>query len=130
MFILVDTQVFIWSVVSPEKISKSAARLLENEDIYLSHISLIEISIKQKIGKLPELSLSVEELIERAKKDNYLILPLEESHISTYRKVPLFENHRDPFDRLLIATAISEDITIISADEKFKLYTSLANLVW
>jgi PIN domain nuclease of toxin-antitoxin system len=129
MKILVDTQVFIWSIVNSNKLSIKIKNLLQNNEILVCDISLMEIAIKQKIGKLSELTLSIDALVNQAKSDNYIFLKITSNHISKYNDIPLFENHRDPFDRLIIATALSENIAVISADEKFKLYDSLITLI-
>ena len=130
MTILIDTQILIWSIISPNKLSDNIKELLQNNEVLVSHVSLFEIVIKQKIGKLPELSLSIDELSAQAKSDNFGFLEISIEHISAYNSVPFFPDlHKDPFDRLIIATALSENIPIISADEKFKLYDSIITLI-
>lgn len=129
MAYLVDTQIFIWSLISPGKLSGRVKELLQNNQIVVCHISLFEIAIKQKIGKLPELTLSIDELIRQATTDNFSFLPISASHISSYDAVPLAETHKDPFDRLIIATAMAENLPIISADEKFQLYKKHITLI-
>lgn len=62
-------------------------------------------------------------------KDGFEILNLKNAHIETYEKIQLIDNHRDPFDRLLLATSLSENMPIISADENFKKYVSQINLI-
>jgi PIN domain nuclease of toxin-antitoxin system len=78
---------------------------------------------------LPELDLPINELVERIELDNFNLLPLSVNHFDAYSKVPLLENHRDPFDRLLLAIAISEDIPIISADRNFEHYNPQVCLI-
>jgi PIN domain nuclease of toxin-antitoxin system len=126
---LVDTQIMIWTLISPEKLTAQTKKILENHEIVVSQISLFEIAIKQKIGKLPELDLPINELVERIELDNFNLLPLSVNHFDAYSKVPLLENHRDPFDRLLLAIAISEDIPIISADRNFEHYNPQVCLI-
>jgi len=89
----------------------------------------MEIAIKQRIGKLPELTIEIEELIEQLIKDNFQILPIKNEHIAAYNKIPLFEYHRDPFDRLLIATSFSEKIPLISSDKNLELYKDLVEII-
>jgi PIN domain nuclease of toxin-antitoxin system len=103
-------------------LSAGIKRILENEFIFVSQISLFEIAIKQKIGKLPELDLSINELVNLIERDDFNLLTLQTKHIEAYSQIPLLANHRDPFDRLLLATALSENMTLISADESFKFY--------
>ena len=129
MAFIVDTQIFIWSIISPGKLSGHVKELLQNNQIFVCHISLFEIAIKQKIGKLSELTLSIDELIRQATTDNFSFLPISASHISSYHSVPLSETHKDPFDRLIIATAMAESLPVISADEKFQLYKEFITLI-
>lgn len=129
MDFIIDTQILIWSVISPNKLSSKVREILENNSIGVSQISLYEIAIKQKIGKLSELDLSISDLINCLSKDGFEIISLKNSHIEAYERVQLIDTHRDPFDRLLLATSLSENIPIISADEKFKGYISQIQLI-
>ncbi len=122
MRLLIDTQIIIWALINPEKFSTKAINLLESNDILVSHISLFEIAIKQIIGKLPELDIPIVDLITQIEQDGFNILPLQNRHIEDYDAIPIFPEHRDPFDRILLATALSENIPILSADTNFKLY--------
>ena len=119
---LIDTQIFIWTLIRPEMLSMGTKDILENHSIFVSQISLFEIAIKQKIGKLPELDLLVSDLVGLIERDDFNLLTLQNKHIEAYSQIPLLPNHRDPFDRLLLATALSENMAIISADEHFNLY--------
>ena len=126
---LADTQIVIWGVISPSKIASHVQLLLKKNPIIVSEISLFEITIKQKIGRLPELPLSVDELANQLLSDGFQLLPIKRKHITAYQQIPLVDNHRDPFDRLLLATALAEDISIISADRNFQLYSPTIQLV-
>jgi PIN domain nuclease of toxin-antitoxin system len=119
---LIDTQILLWSLISPARLSESSRRVLANHEIFVSQISLLEIAIKQKINKLPEFALSIEELCARLDEDGFNLMPLRTEHISAYQAIPLFAEHRDPFDRILLATALSEGIPILSSDANFQLY--------
>ncbi len=126
---LIDTQILIWAIINPEKLSKQIIEILKNNTIFVSQISLFEIAIKQKIGKLPDFPLSINTLIELMNQDNFNILSINTHHIETYQEIPLLENHRDPFDRLLLAIAKSENMPIISADTNFVHYISYIQLI-
>jgi PIN domain nuclease of toxin-antitoxin system len=126
---LIDTQILIWAITDPEKLTRNTLSILGNSRILVSQISLFEISIKQKINKLPDFNISIGDLVERLKSDNFEIMPLKEAHIGKYSEVPLYPNHRDPFDRLIIATAFYENIPLISSDEKFGFYTAIISLI-
>ncbi|GAB3795283.1 type II toxin-antitoxin system VapC family toxin [Spirosoma humi] len=126
---LADTQIVIWSLINPSKITASVQRILLENPIWVSEISLFEIVIKQKIGRLPELNLPVKDLIDRLHADGFHLVPIEQKHIAAYEQVPLFDHHRDPFDRLLLAIALAEGVPIISADQNFHLYVPAIHLV-
>jgi PIN domain nuclease of toxin-antitoxin system len=126
---LVDTQIFIWTLISPEKLTAQTQQILKNHEIFVSQVSLFEIAIKQKINKLPELPLSITALAERIEQDNFNLLVMTTNHLATYNAIPLLENHRDPFDRLLLATAMSENMPIISSDTNFSSYKTYIQLV-
>ncbi|WP_238527796.1 type II toxin-antitoxin system VapC family toxin [Lentisphaera araneosa] len=98
-----------------------------NNEIFLSKASIWEMAIKINIGKI-RLSKSVESLISTAVKNNIKILNTELKHILNYQKLKL--HHNDPFDRLIISSAYSEQMKIISCDEKFSLYEEIVDIIW
>ncbi|WP_240163534.1 type II toxin-antitoxin system VapC family toxin [Spirosoma taeanense] len=93
---MIDTQVFVWSLVSPAKLSTSARHALQDGTIYVSVVSLLEIAIKQKVNKLPDLPITTDELVEQLKRDGFELLPLSTRHIARYNDIPLQADHRDP----------------------------------
>jgi PIN domain nuclease of toxin-antitoxin system len=131
MNILADTHIFIWILQNNPKLSEIRKTLVTDTSniIWVSHFSLMEIAIKLKIGKLPEISVDTEFLANQWLHDGYNFLPVAKEHIYSYQRLPLIENHRDPFDRFIISTAITENMSIMTDDEKFKAYSHLANLV-
>lgn len=100
-----------------------------NEKI-ISQFSFIELAITINIGKLPHFKVSLENFIKQVREDSFTILAVQNQHISNYVTLPFVSSHRDPFDRFLIATAIIENMTIITADEKFKAYDHLVQLMY
>lgn len=129
MVYLIDTQILIWSLISPKKLSAASRKILESNSIWVSQVSLYEIAIKQKIGKLPQFDLAVEALLEQMKTDGFQLLSIQTSHLAAYDDIPLHPEHRDPFDRLILATALSENIPVISADKNFRLYVPQIQLI-
>jgi PIN domain nuclease of toxin-antitoxin system len=129
---LLDTHTLIWFQENNPKIPEPIMRSIQqpNNIIFFSQISLFEISIKQQIGKLPAFYASVEDVYNQAINDGFTFLSIQNNHIFNYNKVPFKEDHRDPFDRLLIATAIEENAAIITADEKMNLYADLIKVIW
>jgi PIN domain nuclease of toxin-antitoxin system len=91
--------------------------------------SFYEIAIKLKIGKL-ELHTSIHYYYQDTIKDLINILPISERYLSTYHQIPLLEEHRDPIDRLIIATAFGDKLSIITADNKFPLYSDFIDIIW
>lgn len=128
---LIDTHILIWAILGDEKLSEKNRTLLENSKnkIYISQITLIEIAIKNKLNKLPNFNYSINQLVEKINQIDIQIIPIKNEHINTYNSIELIENHRDPFDRLLISTAVFENLPIISSDEKFKNYTNIIELI-
>jgi PIN domain nuclease of toxin-antitoxin system len=122
MRVLLDTHVLIWLVEGDKNLTNVARSAIEDEDnsLYLSIASLWEITIKLSLGKL-DLQLSVDEMVESFLIPGGIqILQIETRHLSILRDLPL--HHRDPFDRLIIAQAQAEGMTLVSADRIFGMY--------
>jgi PIN domain nuclease of toxin-antitoxin system len=98
-------------------------------DIYVSVTSWFEISVKISIEKL-ELPDSLRETISKSTLSQIETIGITENHTVTYGQLPVFDNHKDPFDRMILATALTEGYALISADPKFSLYNKLVQLVW
>ena len=73
---------------------------------------------------------ATEELIQKAKTAGFVLLPVSLAHIQAYRQIPFHTDHRGPFDRLILATALAEQMPIISADEKFSRYRDVVKIIW
>jgi PIN domain nuclease of toxin-antitoxin system len=104
-------------------------RGIEPSTYHVSQITFFEIAIKQKIGKLPELDLPISGLVQCTEQDGFNLLALETQHIAAHDVIPLLATHRDPFDRILLATAYSEAIPILSSDTNFEFYSSHVQIV-
>jgi PIN domain nuclease of toxin-antitoxin system len=130
MYILLDTHTLIWFLEDNPLLKKSSKELIadENNDIYVSTISFYEMSIKLSIGKLV-LPDSLETTIIKTINNDIKIIDLSRHHTVQYQSIPLIPDHKDPFDRMIIAVAVHEDLTVISADGNFKHYTSIINLI-
>jgi PIN domain nuclease of toxin-antitoxin system len=124
--VLLDTAVLIFSVESPERISKRATAVLKNPENVreLSSVSLTEIAIKTTLGKL---KLSAEIARQALEDMDVRILPFTAEH--AFRLFELPAHHRDPFDRQIIAQAISENIPVVTSDEHFSFYKGV-KLIW
>ena len=121
MKLLLDTHAFLWAMADAGLSESAAAAFLDIEnDLYLSAASYWEICIKISIGKLV-LSTGWEDRIERFLKLNRINwLPIARTHSQGIIHLPMI--HRDPFDRLLIAQAQCEGMTILTRDEHIRQY--------
>jgi PIN domain nuclease of toxin-antitoxin system len=129
---LLDTHSLLWFQENSPKVPEHVMKVIQKPEnvIYFSQVSIFEISIKHAIGKLPPFSASAEDIYLQAMKDGFTFIPIQNKHIFHYSKVPVLKDHRDPFDRLLIATAMQENATILSADKQLGLYSDLINVLW
>jgi len=131
MNLLVDTQILIWSFDIHSPLSEKHKELLENNlnRILVSQVSLMEIAIKKNINKLPDFVPDIQMVADQLLANGFELLPLKNEHIFSYQHLPLFQEHRDPFDRFLIAIAKDEYLTIVTTDDKFQLYSSLIEII-
>ena len=117
---LLDTHTFIWFVMGDPRISVTLRSQIENNENLLSIASVWEMAIKHSIGKL-NFGLAFDEFIEQQIISNGIeLLPIAIDHITVVATLPL--HHRDPFDRILIAQSVVENIPLLSADKIFDAY--------
>lgn len=122
MQLLLDTHIFLWFVTAPANLSAAALAAIQDPEnqIYISLVSAWEISIKSGLGKMT-LSQPVEPFVrEQTRRNRFEILPITLGHIAAVEHLP--RHHRDPFDRLLIAQSIVDNLTLVSADHVFSQY--------
>jgi len=119
---LLDTAIFLWSLSEPEKLNKKAQHLLVagNGELYLSAVSAWEIAIKSESGKLRLADPPIDYVLNRIKLLG--LRPLQITHVHALSTCGLPPHHQDPFDRLLIAQARSEDMVVMTADRLFSKY--------
>jgi PIN domain nuclease of toxin-antitoxin system len=126
MRLLLDTAAVIYAVEFPERLSKRAAAAVRNLDnaLELSAVSVTEIAIKAASGKLAFSAV----ILRKAMDDlGIRILPYKGEH--AFHMFGLPRHHNDPFDRQIIAQALSEKISVVTPDEKFRLYEGIT-IVW
>ena len=128
MKLLLDTQVWLWSLAEPERLNDRAQTLLADlhNQLYLSSASVWEISIKAGLGKLPLPEPPTTYVTSRMKSQGILALNITYSHALEVFSLPA--HHRDPFDRMLIAQSLVEKLPILTADPLFKVYD--VEIVW
>jgi PIN domain nuclease of toxin-antitoxin system len=117
---LLDTHAFIWLSENSDELPSNLKEIIEAADIvYLSIVSLWEIAIKLNLGKL-SLQQDYEAIETELEASDILLLPITFNDTIQIRDLPL--HHRDPFDRMLIAQAITRSLTVISRDVNFDAY--------
>ncbi len=121
---LLDTHTLVWFAFADPKLSSSARLIIEDwkNDIFISPSSYWEIAIKVSLGKW-QLQQPYQVLIDSLwDVYGFSILPIEPNHTAALIQLPPNSKHRDPFDRLLAAQSLVEQIPLISADAKFDQY--------
>jgi len=118
---LVDTHALLWMMFEPEKLSQQAKEVLADKTLnkFISVTSLWEIAIKNRIGKLP-LSTGIRDTIAKIDMLGVGHIGVGQRHIEIFNSLPLL--HRDPFDGIIIATALSEKMTIVTGDVNIQKY--------
>ncbi|MBO1348711.1 MAG: type II toxin-antitoxin system VapC family toxin [Hormoscilla sp. GUM202] len=121
MKVLLDTNAFIWWDSQPQQLSNEIVEFLLEPDTvkFVSVVSLWEIQIKSKLGKLT-LNQPLEKIYHSQSQNGISFLAVNPSHVLRLGVLPL--HHKDPFDRLLIAQAMTEGLTILTRDKIFNLY--------
>jgi PIN domain nuclease of toxin-antitoxin system len=117
MSLLLDTHVVLWAIAGDATLGEEFLdRLRHDPDVFLSPVSLWEITIKQAAGKLG----GPADLAERVRDMGFSELPVAHIHAIVAGRLP--PHHRDPFDRMLVAQAVTEGLTLASRDASVALY--------
>ncbi len=129
MKILLDTHYLIWSLTDTKKISKKNKAIIisDKNDIFISTLSLWEISLKYSINKLEFKNITIDDFLPAIKKSGFNILPFDEEQAVSFYKLPKLKN-KDPFDRMIIWQSIKNDIYLLSADKELKNECRALNL--
>ncbi len=117
MRVLVDTQALLWWLTDADQLGPKARRLFQSEEPVISPVLLWEIAIKVRLGKL---EANVEEIVQAISSAGFSRIGFLDSHMIALAKLEL--HHRDPFDRMLIVQAMSENIPLLSSDGKILAY--------
>ena len=119
---LLDTQIMVWAIESPSRLSKRVSEVLFNTNaIYVSIESLRELIMKKHSNEIA-IKYSLEMFCDSLKDFGVKIVNTEINHIKTLNELTAQKNHKDPFDHLLISIAISGKFIFISSDQKFPFY--------
>ena len=118
---LLDSPIYLWSVMGDRKLKKAARKLiLDADEVFVSSASIWEASIKAGLGKL---DADVDLLVSEIEASGFSELPVRAVHAAMVRDLP--DIHRDPFDRLLVAQALSEPLRLVTSDGHLSKYTDL-----
>jgi len=121
MRLLLDTHIFLWLTADSPKLTARARDLIQRaSEVDVSSVTIWEVAIKSRIGKM---NADPDELLLEIAKCGFRELPILGRHAVTVARLPLL--HSDPFDRLLVAQAISETMHLLTADEKLLEYSDL-----
>lgn len=124
MIYLLDTHVLLWTLFDPDKLSKDVLGVLQSatDQKSISGVNLWEISIKYSLGKLDLGEINPDQLLTKIKDSGFEIRDVPSEVMVSYYRLPKKENHRDPFDRMLIWQAIESGLTLISHDRNIEQY--------
>lgn len=125
MRFLLDTHIYLWVVKNDRRLTKAARTKIENADeVYVSSATIWEAAIKIKIGKL---DVDIDDLTNAISESGFLELPVTARQAALVVQLP--DYHRDPFDRILIAQAMSEPLRLLTADAILREYSDLIDIV-
>lgn len=128
MKVLLDTHAFLWLITDDDRLSENARQTFLNPEnsLFFSAAGLWEICIKKSLGKISLKDGWLETIQKEMEINTIQWLPIEMTHCAEVTKLPF--HHRDPFDRMLIAQAIIEEMKFMSRDSRLSKYT--IELIW
>ena len=127
MRVLLDTHALVWAATTPERLGSSATLLADADVRLVSAVSIWELAIKQRLGKL-SLGSDVRTWMRRVTSELVLDhLPVTADHAAAVEHLP--DVHRDPFDRLLVAQAVAEGAVLLTSDHRLRAYGDAVRLV-
>lgn len=126
MNVLLDTHTLLWALTDDSKLSERVRELLPRADTWLSVASLWEILIKTRTGKISLPRPSGPFLMSKLQLNGVRLLHIKPDHVLRIESLP--NHHRDPFDRMLIAQSLEENLPVVTADRVFARYP--VELIW
>lgn len=123
---LLDTHIFLWAVAGDRALKPAARRLIESADeVYVSAVSIWEVAVRSRLGKI---AVSCDALVAAIEESGFIELPVTSAHAARVANLEL--HHHDPFDRLLIAQALTEPLRLVTSDAALVPYSAeLVSLV-
>ena len=128
MKLLLDTHMVLWWEANHPRLPKEVLLLVRNEAdaVFVSRASLWEISIKLSMGRL---ELDLAQFARNIEKGGFEWLDIKNEHLLAVAALPAFDDHRDPFDRLLVAQSLTEPLLLLTADAALARYGSTIRVV-
>lgn len=126
--LLVDTHLLLWAAFEPDRLSAEAAKTLQSREMPLlfSLATVWEVAIKTSLGR-PDFAVDPGLLHRALVAEGFVELPISAAHLIRVATLPWV--HRDPFDRLLVAQAMEDKLTLLTADATLKRYGRFVRLV-
>jgi len=120
---LLDSHALIWSLLLPHKLSRNAYKVIEDQqnELFVSHVSFWEISLKYSLGKLDLLGAKPDEIPNWCRRSDIKTISLSENDVASFYKLPR-SLHKDPYDRMLVWQAINRQLVLITKDDELKAY--------
>ena len=122
--ILLDTHLLLWAVADPRKLPPGARSRIDAAEVYVSAVSIWEVSIKAALGKL---SADPAELLAEIEPAGFILLPVSGEHAAAVARLPPV--HTDPFDRMLVAQAKTEPLLLLTNDSILAGYGDCVKLI-
>jgi len=122
--VLLDTHLLLWALGSPLKLSADTRKLVDTSEVYVSAASIWEISIKAALGKL---KADAAEILAAIQPAGLSLLSITGEHAARVARLPT--HHKDPFDRILIAQAVTEPMILLTNDRALERYGDLVQVV-
>jgi len=128
MRLLLDTHLAVWWLIRGQRVPPEARELVENatDPVAISRASLWEMAIKISTGKL---EINLPRFVKMAEISGFEWLDIKNEHLLSVAALPLFDDHRDPFDRLLVAQSRTEPLLLLTSDAKLARYGSTVRVV-
>ncbi|MGA7980050.1 MAG: type II toxin-antitoxin system VapC family toxin [Chromatiaceae bacterium] len=128
MRFLLDTQLILWWEMGHASLPAQARDLIDNNDqgVYISRASLWEMAIKLSLGRL---RVDLERFVKETEQHGFQWLGITNQHLFAVVNLPVFEDHKDPFDRLLVAQSLTEPLILLTGDPKLAQYGTSVRVV-
>ena len=121
---LVDTHTFIWAIVDKSKLSEFVLKILQNNDcpLFVSAVSFWEMTIKYRKGKLYLENFQIQDMEAYCRRLGIKLIPLSSEETIVYSSFPFAEDHKDPFDRMLVCQCVANGYILVSKDANMARY--------